>query len=245
MSFAEQAVVSRLSVTGMVVEVVRKPIKHMYLYLDPPDGRVRAVVPSIASDAAIRLMVIGKLAWIKRRQAAFTAWPAVPAQAMMDGECHHFLGQCYALRIHEWTHQPGIVLREPDQLELYVRPEASSEQRRLVLLRWYRAQLQALIPSLLAKWQTVVGVKIAEWRIKRMRTRWGSCNPAARRIWLSLELAKKPIACIEYVLVHELVHFHERRHNPRFKALMRQYLPDWQQRDVLLNRSVWNESHWP
>lgn len=245
MSFAEQAVVSRLSVTGMMVEVVRKPIKHMYLYLDPPDGRVRAVVPSIASDAAIRLMVIDKLAWIRRRQAAFAARSAMPAQAMMDGEYHHFLGQCYALRVHEQTLQHGVVLRKPDQLELYVWPGADSEQRKLILLRWYRVQLQALIPPLLAKWQAVVDVQVAEWRIKRMRTRWGSCNPAAKRIWLNLELAKKPIVCIEYVLVHELVHFHERRHNLRFKALMRQYLPDWRQRDVLLNRSVWNKSHRP
>ncbi|MFO7579191.1 M48 family metallopeptidase [Nitrosomonas halophila] len=241
MSFAEQAVVSYLSVTGMMVEVVRKPIKHMYLYLDPPDGRVRAVVPSIASDEAIRMMVIGKLAWIKRRQAAFTTRPAVNAQAMVDGERHHFLGQCYALRVHERTRQHGVILRKPDQLALYVRPGAGREQRKLILLRWYRAQLQVLIPPLLAKWQAAVGVQVAEWRIKHMRTRWGSCNPTARRIWLSLELAKKSIACIEYVLVHELVHFHERRHNSRFKALMRQYLPDWRQRDILLNRSIYLE----
>ncbi|MGG7055268.1 M48 family metallopeptidase [Nitrosomonas sp. ANs5] len=245
MNSAEQIVVSHLNVNGMVVAVVRKPIKHMYLYLDPPDGRVRAVVPSIVSDEAIRLMVIGKLAWVERRQAAFTARPAVPAQAMIDGEHHHFLGQCYALRVHEQTLRHGVVLRKPDQLELYVWPGAGSEQRKLVLSHWYRAQLQALIPSLLAKWQAVVGVRVVEWRIKRMRTRWGSCNPAARRIWLSLELAKKSIACIEYVLVHELVHLHERRHNQRFKTLMSHYLPDWRQRHTLLNQSVWNESYRP
>jgi predicted metal-dependent hydrolase len=112
-------------------------------------------------------------------------------------------------------------------LVMHIAPGATRETRIALLDEWYRRQLRDRIPMLITAWEPVMGVSVAEWGVKRMRTRWGSCNPRARRIWLSLELARRPIACLEYVVVHEMVHLLERGHNRRFYAFMDQFLPDW------------------
>lgn len=113
-----------------------------------------------------------------------------------------------------------------------------------MLLRWYRAQLKALIPPLLDKWQPVLGVQVAEWGVKKMKTKWGSCNSNDRRIWLNLELAKKPVQCLEYIIVHEIVHLMERHHNDRFRTLMDQFMPKWRLRRDALNRTPLAHERW-
>ena len=125
-----------------------------------------------------------------------------------------------------------------------MRPETSAEQREQVLQRWYREQLKALIPPLLEKWQSVLGVQVADWGIKKMKTKWGACNIDARRIWLNLELAKKPVQCLEYIIVHELVHLLERHHNDRFQKLMDQFMPQWRLHREELNRGPLGYEDW-
>ncbi len=204
----------------------------------PPNGRVRVAAPLVVNDEAVRLAVIDKLGWIRRQKAKFADQPRQSQREMVNGESHYFLGQRYRLRVHEYDAPARVAVRGVASLDLFVRPGTSSEQREAVLLRWHREQLKALIPHLLEQWQPILGVLVADWGIKKMKTRWGSCNPAARRIWLNLELAKKPVQCLEYIVVHELVHLLERNHNDRFTALLDKHLPQWPQYREMLSRST-------
>lgn len=231
-------------VGGVRVEVVRKDIKNLHLGVYPPYGRVRVAAPLVLDDEAIRLAVIEKLAWIKRYKAKFENQPRQSKREMVNGESHYFLGQRYRLRVHEHAGPPKITLRGIATMDLFVRPGASQAQREDILLKWYRQQLKALLPPLLEKWQAVIGVQASSWGIKKMRTKWGSCSSKARRIWLNLELAKRPTQCLEYVLVHELIHLHERHHNERFITLMDQFMPQWRQFRDMLNEIPLGHEEW-
>lgn len=234
----------QITVNDITVEVVRKAIKNLHLGVYPPHGRVRVAAPLAVSDEAVRLAVIGKLAWIKRQQAKFEAQPRQSRREMVRGESHYFLGQRYRLRVIEHHRAGKVVVRNKAAIDLYVRPESSAEQREQVLQRWYRAQLKALIPSLLEKWQLVLGVQVADWGIKKMKTKWGGCTIDARRIWINLELAKKPVQCLEYIIVHELVHLLERHHNDQFQKLMDQFIPQWRLHREELNRAPLGYEKW-
>lgn len=234
----------RITVGGLTVEVVRKNIKNLHLGVYPPNGRVRVAAPLVVSDEAVRLAVIGKLGWIKRQQAKFADQPRQSQREMVNGESHYFLGQRYRLRVLAYTGPPRIRCSGADFLDLFVRPETTVAQRQRVLENWYREQLRGRIPPLLEQWQPVLGVAAAEWGIKKMKTRWGSCNIRARRVWFNLELAKKPARCLEYVVVHELVHLLERNHNDRFKALMDRHLPTWRTCREELNRAPLGHEEW-
>lgn len=192
----------QITVNQIVIDVVRKPIKNLHLGVYPPNGRVRLAVPLFVSDAAVRMAVIGKLGWIKRQKAKFEVQPRQSRREMVNGESHYFLGQRYRLYITELNTASRVVLRNKAVIHLYIRPGTNVEQRDKVLQQWYRVQLKELIPPLLEKWQQEIGVQVADWGIKKMKTRWGSCNTRVRRIWLNLELAKKPIHCLEYIIVH-------------------------------------------
>jgi predicted metal-dependent hydrolase len=235
---------NRISVSGIWVEIVRKGIKNLHLGVYPPHGRVRVAAPITVSDNAVRMAVIGKLGWIKRQQARFEGQPRQSAPEMVSGESHYFLGRRYRLRV-VFRDGPGqVALLNKPVLEVRVRPGASAVQRGRVLQAWYRQQLKRRIPPLLEKWQRVMGVQAAECRIKRMKTKWGTCSVEAGRIWLNLELAKKPLRCIEYVLVHELGHLIERHHSDRFIATMDRHLPQWRALRRLLNAAPLSHDEW-
>ena len=149
---------------------------------------------------------------------------------MVSGETHYLAGRRYRLKVREHNAPAQVELHGHQTLLLSVRPQQDAEQRLQVLERWYRTRLRGLAGELLEQWAARMGVTVANWGIRKAKTRWGACNPQARRIWLNLELAKKPVQCLEYIVVHELVHLMERHHNERFAALMDQYLPDWRLR---------------
>lgn len=217
----------QISINGLPVHVVRKAIKNLHLGVYPPRGRVRVAAPLQVSDDAVRLAVIGKLGWIKRQKAKFQAQPRQSEREMVSGESHYFLGQRFRLRVVRHDGTPEVILRNKSTIELRVRRGGTAIQRERVLQTWYRRELKCLIPPLLEKWQPVLGVQIADWSIKKMKTKWGSCSIEARRIWLNLELAKKPVRCLEYIVVHELAHLIEKHHNDRFLAIMDKHLPQW------------------
>jgi predicted metal-dependent hydrolase len=226
-----------ITVSGVRVQVFRKGIKNLHLGVYPPQGRVRVAAPLRVSDDAVRLAVIGKLGWIKRQRARFDAQPRQSAREMVSGESHYFLGRRYRLRVIERDGAAGVALRSKSTLELHVRPYTDAGQRNRILNQWYRQQLKELIPPLIEKWQAVLGVVVAEWGVKKMKTRWGTCNVEARRIWLNLELAKKPMQCLEYIVAHETVHLIERNHNDRFVSILEKHLPHWR-----LNRQELNSA---
>lgn len=232
-----------LLVGDLAVEVVSKAIKNLHLGVYPPDGQVRVAAPLHLDDEAIRLAVISRLPWIRRQQRAFAGQERQSQRELVSGESHWVAGRRYLLEVVEGP-RPGVALLNARTLRLTVRPGSDRATREAVLERWYRARLHAAIPALLAKWQPVIGVTASEVRIKKMKTRWGSCTIEARRLWLNLELAKKPPACLEYIVVHELVHLLERHHNARFLALMDRFLPHWPQRRAELNRAPLAHAEW-
>lgn len=235
---------SQIEVGGLPVQIVRKAIKNLHLGVYPPHGRVRVAAPLRVTDAAVRLAVIGKLGWIKRQRARFEGQPRESKREMVSGESHYFLGRRYRLRVIHTTGASGVVLRNHTRMELHAQPNATAAQRERVLQRWYRQQLKELIPPLIEKWQTVLGVAVADWGIKKMKTRWGTCNAEARRLWLNLELAKQPVQCLEYLVVHELTHLLERHHNARFVSLMDQHLPNWRLHRQELNSAPLAQASW-
>ena len=232
-----------ISVHSLTVEVVRKSIKNLHLGVYPPEGRVRVAAPLAVSDDAVRRAVIGKLGWIKRQQANFRAQSRQGKREMIDGESHHFQGQRYRLRVIETMARPKVIINK-SRLELYIPLEATTEERERILQQWCRARLKELVPPLLEKWLPVIEVEPVGWGVRKMKTKWGSCNTEARRIWLNLELAKKPVQCLEYVVVHELVHLLERDHNDRFRSLMDQFMPHWRVHREELNRAPLSYENW-
>lgn len=234
----------QIVVSGLPVQIIRKGIKNLHLGVYPPHGRVRVAAPMTVTDEAVRLAVVGKLGWIKRQRARFAAQPRQSEREMVRGESHYFLGVRYRLRLIRTLGPASIVLRNKTSMELHVRPDATVDQRVEVLHQWYRQQLRDLIPPLLKKWEKALGVRASEWGIKKMKTKWGSCNTAARRIWLNLELAKKPVQCLEYVLAHELAHLIERHHNDRFIAILDKHLPHWRASRGELNASPLSNEAW-
>lgn len=233
-----------MTINGMSIELVRKRIKNLHVGVYPPNGRVRVAAPVHLSDEAVRLAVVTRIRWIRKQQRRFAEQARQSEREMVSGESHYFEGRRYRLRVEELGAPPEVVPASGGILLLRVRPGAGREKREDVLYEWYRSQLKDRIPALLDLWEPRVGVQAAEVRTKRMRTRWGSCNIQDRRIWLNVELTKKSPACLEYVLVHELVHLLERNHTERFKELMDLHLPTWSQRRDELNSSPLAHEGW-
>lgn len=233
----------QITVSGISVQVLRKGIKNLHLGVYPPQGRVRVAAPLRLSDEAVRLAVVTKLGWIKRQRAKFEAQPRQSPRELVSGESHYFQGQRYRLRVIERDAPPAVQVRGRF-INLQVRPGQTRSQRETILETWYRQQLKERIGPLVEQWQETLGVTLSEWGVKKMKTRWGTCNVEARRIWLNLELIKKPAPCLEYIIVHELVHLLVRHHDDRFVALMNQHLPPWRTHRATLNAAPLSYSHW-
>ena len=233
-----------MSVGGVTVEIVRKDIRNLHVGVYPPSGRVRVAAPLRLDDDAVRLAVISRLGWIRRQQSAFEHQSRQSQREMVTGESHHFQGRRYLLDVTEQDGPASMRLANNTTMELRVRPGADRDVRAGAVEKWYRSQLKVQLPLLVAKWEEHVGVTVADVRIRRMKTRWGSCSVEARRIWLNLELAKKPSSCLEYVLVHEIVHFLERHHTERFRELMDGLMPSWRLARDELNRAPLAHEEW-
>ena len=216
-----------MRVSGLAIHIVRKDIKNLHLGVYPPHGRIRVAAPVGVSNDAVRRAVIDKLPWIRKQRVKFATQARQSQREMVSGESHFFMGQRYRLRVVKDNAPNLISLTSNTTMTMRVRPDSTRAQRERVLREWYRRELKALVPALLDKWERKLGVKTTFWGIKRMRTRWGTCNNKARRVWLNLELAKKPPHCLEYILVHELVHLIDRTHGERFLAIMDEEMPRW------------------
>lgn len=235
---------SQMKVSDITVDVVRKGIKNLHLSVLPPNGRVRVSVPLHLSDDRVRAAVVTRLAWIKKQQQAFAAQPRQSKREMVTGETHYFLGQRYRLEVIERQGKHEVRQKSSNKLQILVKSGTSLANRQKLLNEWYRQQLKERIPPLLTQWQKKIGVQASEWGVKKMKTKWGSCNITAHRIWLNLDLACKPPECLEYILVHELVHLLERHHNDRFRAYMDEFMPNWRLHRDTLNRSPLANEEW-
>lgn len=231
-------------IAGIEVQVVRKEIKNVHLAVYPPNGRVRVAVPLHVTDDNVRLAVIARLGWIKKQRAAFLAQSRQSEREMVTGESHYVWGRRYLLDVIVRAGRHGVIIKNNTHLTLTVNPGATRANRERALNAWYRAEIKQRIPNLLAKWEPIMGETVNEWGVKKMKTKWGSCHIEARRIWLNLELAKKPPECLEYILVHEMVHLLERQHNDAFRAHMDRLLPHWPLHRDVLNQAPLAHEEW-
>lgn len=234
----------QITVNGLVVDVVRKDIKNLHLAVYPPAGRIRVAAPLRVNDEAVRLFTISRLGWIKRQQAKFQGQERQSEREFISGESHYYQGRRYLLNVVYREGWPAVNIRNNKIIDLFVRPESDTAERERVLINWYRRRLKEEIAPLIAKWEEAIGEKVAEWGVKQMKTRWGTCNIEARRIWLNLELIKKPVHCLEYIIVHEMVHLLERHHNDRFMMYMNRFMPLWQHYREELNRAPLGHESW-
>lgn len=231
-----------ITVSDIPVEVVRKNIKNLHLGVYPPEGAVRISVPKHVSDDNARLAVVSRLPWIKKQQEEFRKQPRQSERHFVSGESHYFKGKRYILDVTERKGEHRIELSSNAKIAMFVNPGTTQHNRQLVMDKWYRRTMKADVSALLDKWLPLIDRPLSGWGIKRMKTKWGSCNNSAGRIWLNLELAKKSPECLEYILVHELVHLHERHHNENFVSLMDKLLPHWRRsRDVLKGEPLAHE----
>ena len=217
----------RIFVDDLPVEVVRKETENLYLGVYPPDGRVRVAAPFSLSNDAVRIAVATRLDWIERQQKKIWNQVRQSEREYVSGEKHYLFGQPYVLNVVCQSGRSRVEIRNEQYLDLYVREGSSIEQRASVMIEWYREHIKEQIPPLVRKWEREMEVEVAEWGVRRMKTKWGSCNAEARRIWVNLELAKKPLPCLEYVIVHQMVHLLESKHNEQFEAHMDNLLPQW------------------
>jgi len=234
----------RIKVSGLTVDVVRKDIKNLHLAVYPPIGRVRVAAPLRVSDEAVRLAVVSRLGWIKKQKSKFTSQARQSEREYVSGESHYFQGQRYRLHVIYQSGASRVALRNKSSIDLFVREGCDKVQRERVLLAWYRQHLKELIPSLIAHWEPIIGVMVVDWRVKQMKTHWGTCNIEEQRIWLNLELAKKSTQCLEYIIVHEMVHLLERHHNDHFADLISKFMPQWRLHREELNRSALGQEDW-
>lgn len=232
-----------LRLGDLAVELVHKDIKNVHLSVHPPAGRVRIAAPRHLSVDAIRAFAIGKLGWILRQQKKLQDQERETPREYLDRESHYVWGRRCLLALVTRDAPPSVEWRH-HRLTLSVRPGTTVARRAAVLEAWYREQLRAAVPALLARWEPRVGVRVDTVFVQRMKTRWGSCNHDARTIRLNTDLARKPRECLEYILVHELVHLREPRHNARFVALLDRWLPGWSHRRELLNRLPVRHEDW-
>ncbi len=234
----------QITISNIEIDVVRKDIKNIHLAVYPPTGRVRIAAPLSVNEDAIRLYAISKLGWIKRHQRKFAGQERISPREYKNRESHYFQGKRYLLNIIEAQAPPKVVLKNKTYIDLYIRPETSTAKRHKIMNEWYRSELKKLIPELIEKWQNQMDLKVNEWQVKLMKIKWGSCNIEKKRIWLNLELAKKPIHCLEYIIVHEMVHLLERHHNDKFLFYMDTFLPNWKQLRTELNKLPVSHADW-
>lgn len=225
------------------IDVFFKDIKNIHLSVHPPSGRVRMSSPHRIKLDTLRVFAISKLSWIKKQQQRMKNQEREAIRDFINRESHYYLGKRYLLNVIEYNLSPKVEIKH-DMIELYIKPDTPREKRQSILYEWYRERLKELIPPYIEKWKKVMNVKVDEWAIKKMKTRWGTCNTKAERIWINLELAKKPIHCLEYIIVHEMVHLLERKHNERFKTYMNDLMPQWKHYKQELNRFPISHIDW-
>jgi predicted metal-dependent hydrolase len=225
------------------VEVELKDIKNIHLSVYPPKGRVHISAPTRMNMDTIRIYAISKLSWIKKQQVKILSQEREAPREYITKESHYFFGKRYLLKVIELDTVP-IVNVKHTTLELYVRSGSSLEKRKEILENWYREQLRIKSMKMISEWETKMNLKVGQLGIKKMKTKWGTCNEKAKRIWINFELVKKPIECIEYIIVHEMVHLLERNHNDKFIAYMNHYLPTWRQLKKDLNKLPVSHVDW-
>lgn len=235
--------VTKIRLGTIEAEVILKDIKNVHLSVHPPTGRVRIAAPARMKLDTIRVFAISKLGWIKQQQKLLAEQQRETRREYIERESHYVWGKRYLLSVVEQDAPSSITLKH-SKMVLNLRPGTDVAKRHEIMEHWYREQLRQAVPQLVERWEPVLGVKVAKFFVRRMRTRWGSCNPTSAIIRLNTDLAKKPRQCLEYIVVHEMTHLLEPTHNAHFVALMDRYMPEWQHQRQMLNRLPVRHEDW-
>lgn len=232
-----------INVDDIKVDVRFKKIKHVYLRMKSPDGKVQVSAPKHLKIGDVRDFVIARLGWIRKQAGRIQARENASSREFLEGETHYVWGKQYFLTLQEKEQAPSVML-EHDKMVLTIRSGADQDKRRAVVEKWHRDQIRKAGPELIRKWEKIIGVEVEKLFVRRMKTKWGSCNIRKRTIRLNTSLATKPMECLEYIVVHELAHLLEPSHNGRFKGLMNKFLPAWPHYRRMLASSLrgWSES---
>lgn len=214
-------------VSGIPIEIVKKNIKNIHLGVYPPDGKVRVAAPINTNDETIRLLVISRLSWIKKQREQFLSQDRQTKREYVSGESIYLWGQRYLLKVIEHNGYSKVKVENNKYINLYIKKESTVEQREKVINNWYRKEIKKKLPNVIEKYSELIGVNPSDYGVRIMRTKWGSCNTETGRISINLNLVKRPSKCLDYVVIHELIHLIERHHNDRFKELMDKYYSGW------------------
>ncbi len=226
----------QVNIDGIIIDISRKRVKNINLYVYPPEARVRISAPLGLSNDYLMNFIECRLKWIKEKLSVYyEKMPAVHKE-YRDNETHHFKGRPYTLKVLESKDSSIVRISSGHIISLYVRPGTGIEKKHQIMKNWYRQELKRDIAVLINKWERKTGIMIKDWKVRQMKTKWGSINLKKRTVNLNLELAKKPIECLEYVIVHELVHLLEKNHNQVFRGYMDKFLPDWKRLKHDLNQ---------
>ena len=224
----------QIEISGITIDIQKKNIKNMHLAVLPPDGKVRVSAPMHLSDESIAMFVRTKLVWIKKHQEKFALQPRQSEREFISGETLYVFGKQYFLRVM-YSYKGNSLVLNGNEAVLTVRKESTARQREAFVNEWYRDLLKEKISIYLPKWEQITGLYCDSWQTKYMTTRWGTCNTNTRKIWFNLQLAKKPIECLEYVILHELAHLKVKNHGKDFIAILDMYMPYWRETKKLLN----------
>ena len=231
-----------LEVAGIPVKIIKKKIKNMHLYVKPPDGHVEVSAPEHLSDESIAMFIRTRVGWIKKQQEKYREQPRQTVREYVSGETLYVWGKQYFLQV-DYSSRGNALSLSGDKAFLTVRQESTSQQRENYVNEWYRELLKAEIEKRLPKWENVSGLQCTGWQTKYMTTRWGTCNTKTGKIWINLQLAKKPFECLDYVLLHELAHLRVKDHSSAFIAILDEYMPYWREAKKTLNNSTLDYYH--
>ena len=227
-----------ITVNNIEIELHKKKIKNLHLRVRYIDSKVLVSAPKYVKEEDIRDFIISKMPWIIKQQERFKNLPQIKERLYITGETVFLWGKSYLLKVIHKKGRNNVYINS-GEIVLAVEEDSTVEKREKILNNWYRDHIKKAIPSLIEKWQPVIGVQTNDWGVKNMKTRWGTCNVVAKRIWLNLQLTQKPLICLEYVVVHELVHLIEKKHDKAFFALMDRFLPNWRATKLQLKGSIY------
>ncbi len=229
---------SEMKVNNVEILVLKKNIKNLHLNVLPPDGKVRVSVPLSTSDDTVHLFVLSRMLWIKKQKKNFLDQLRQSERRYISGESYYFKGSQHLLSVQVFQGKAYVEVRNKKYIDFFVSKDLEVEKKNKIFTKWYRDEMKKELPKLVEKWQKVVGVEANNFRIRKMKTKWGTCNTEKKVIWLNLDLIKKPIHCLEYIIVHELVHLKEEKHNNKFISYMYKYMPKWRQYKRELNEII-------
>ena len=227
-----------ISISDISAEIEWKDIKNVHLTIYPPNARIHVSAPLAMTEEAVRLFLITKQSWIRKQVSLVLDQNRQTPREYVSGENHYFKGHRYRLKVVYHNAPPKVEIQGNEYIVLFVRKGTTVERRAEILREWYRFEFKSILPVLIAKWEETLGVKVNKWEVKQMKTLWGSCNHRTHNVIFNLELIKKPLHCIEYIVVHELLHIKVRLHNEEYTSLLNRYFPNWKQLKDELNEFI-------